>query len=530
MNLAAAAGDNPHKREAALKVAHRLLKMKQAHDDLISYAEFTMPHPSDPSDARLSRYDPQYFHRALAAALQEVEAGRIPRLIITFPPRHGKTELASRRFLAWCAGRNPYNSYIFGTYNQEFADDGGRAVREIMQGPAHAQVFPSVTLKTRSAASDRMQTEQGGNLFFVGRGGSVTGRGGHGIVIDDPIKNSEEADSATIREQLWSWFNNDIASRLMDDKGWIIIIQTRWHEDDLVGRLTDPKNPCYNEEEAKQWKIINIPAIAGEDDVLGRAPGDPLWPGRFGIEYLMAFKRRNPRGFNALYQQTPTPDDGEFFKADHLVEYLPDERPALDRMRIYMSSDHAVATKQENDRTCIVVVGVDDHDNIWVLDCWWKRAKTDEVVEKLIDMIQKWKPLRWWAEDDHITKSIGPFLKKRMRERKVYMGHSKIQTYADKLKKAQALQGRMAMGMVLFPRKAAWYQDAREELLKFPRARHDDFVDALSGIGRGLGVLFGPSKAKVEKPANDVGTFGWIKRASKEAERARKIRINLASI
>lgn len=516
-------------REQMLKAATRLLKVKQARDSLVGFTEVTMPHPADPDDPSQSRYDAQYFHKAIAAAFEEVEAGRIKRLILEIPPRHGKTELISRRGLAWCAGRNPYNSYIFGTYNQEFADDGGRAVRDIMTQSAFAQVFPGVSLKKNSMAADRMQTEQGGSLFFVGRGGSVTGRGGHGIIIDDPIKNSEEADSATIREQLWQWFISDIMSRLMDDSGWVIVIQTRWHEDDLIGRLTDPKNPCYNADEAKQWKRITIPAMAEENDVLGRPAGQPLWPERFGLDYLQGFKRRNPRGFNALYQQRPTPDDGDFFKADYITEYLPHELPPKDRLRVYMASDHAVSTKQENDRTCILVAGVDQNDNIWLLDCFWKRAKSDEAVEKLIDMIARWAPLRWWAEDDHITKSIGPFLKRRMRERNVWLAHSKVNAYADKQKKAQAIQGRMSQRMVLFPKTASWYQDARDEILKFPRARHDDFVDALSTLGRGLGVMIAPAAPEQAKTGPAVGSFGWLKKASKEQTREQKRRINMAS-
>jgi hypothetical protein len=143
---------------AALRKAKRLLKDRRAAESLIDFTEATMPDPSDPEDADKTRYDAQYFHRALAAALEEVEAGRLKRLIITFPPRHGKSELTSKRFVAWYVGKDPTRHVALGTYNQEFADD----------------------------------------LFFVGRGGSVTGRGGHGIIIDDPIKNSEEADSPTI--------------------------------------------------------------------------------------------------------------------------------------------------------------------------------------------------------------------------------------------------------------------------------------------------------------------------------------------
>ncbi|HEY0135025.1 MAG TPA: terminase family protein, partial [Nannocystis sp.] len=443
-----------------LKAAKRLLKARKAGKHLIDFTEFTMPSLVDPEDSDLSRYDAQYFHRALGATLEEVAEGRIKRLIITFPPRHGKSELTSKRFLAWLAGRFPDKSWIFGTYNQDFADDFGRSVRGIMQHPAYGQVFPGVELRKGSAAADRLGIENGGDLVFVGRGGSVTGRGGHGIVIDDPLKNSEEADSAGTREGLWAWLLNDIFSRLMDDTGFIILIMTRWHEDDPVGRLTDPTNPCYNAEEAAQWQVFNIPAIAEDNDVLLRSPGEPLWPSRFGLDYLLAFKRRNPRGFNSLYQQRPTPEDGELFKAEHIQTYLPHERPPLGELTIYGMSDHAVALKQENDRTCLLIVGVDQHENIYLLDCWWKRAPTDVVVEAMIDLIERWGPCKWWADNDHIKKSIGPFLKKRMRERKIYCPIYEQTAYADKVKKAQPIIARMSMGMIYFPAQAHWFQDA----------------------------------------------------------------------
>jgi predicted phage terminase large subunit-like protein len=513
-----------------LRAAQRLLAIREAKDDLIEFTRVTMPHPSDPDDPTKSRYDAQYFHRALAKALEEVETGRLKRLIITFPPRHGKSELTSKRFLAWYMGRDPYRHVALGTYNQTFADDYGRAVRTIMNQTAYAQVFPNVELKRDSQAADRMETKQGGALYFVGRGGSITGRGANLIIIDDPLKNSEEADSANTREDLWQWFLNDIMSRFMDDQGQAIVIQTRWHEDDLVGRLTDPKNTNYNAERAAEWKIINIPAIAEENDLLGRPVGAPLWPSRFGLPYLLNFKRDNPRGFNALYQQRPTAEEGEFFKAENFQLYGPADVPALDKMRVYMASDHAVAEKQNNDRTCILVVGVDVNDNIWVLDAYWRRAATDVVVEKLIDLIQKWKPITWWAEDDHITKSIGPFLRKRMRERKVYLSHSKVPSYTDKQKKAQAIQGRMSMNMVFFPKLASWTQDAKDELLKFPHGTHDDFADALSTVGRGLGTMIAPPKPKTEHTGPRVGSFGWVKEAAKLRARDEKRRINMASM
>lgn len=512
-----------------LKAAKRLLKARKAATNLIDFTEFTMPSLVDPDDSDLSRYDAQYFHRALGATLQEVAEGRLKRLIITFPPRHGKSELTSKRFLAWLAGRFPEKSWIFGTYNEELAQDFGRTVRGIIKHPAYSQVFPGVELRKGSEASDRLGIENGGDLIFVGRGGAVTGRGGHGIVIDDPLKNSEEADSAGTREKLWEWLLNDIFSRLMDDSGFIILIMTRWHEDDPVGRLTDPTNPHYKADEAAQWSVFNIPALAEDGDRLGRKVGEPLWPSRFGVEYLEAFKRRNPRGFNALYQQRPTPDDGELFKAEHILTYLPNELPPLDQLTIYGMSDHAVALKQENDRTCLIVLGVDQHENIYLLDVWWKRAATDVVVEAMVDMIERWGPTKWWADNDHIKKSIGPFLKKRMRERKVYCPIYEQTAYADKVKKAQPIIARMSMNMVFFPKHAGWFQDAKDELLKFPRARHDDFVDALSHVGRGLQTLRKGAAPKTQDTGPRTGTWGWMKQQAAQQKRSDRQRISLAS-
>lgn len=502
--------------------AKRILKARAANDNLIPFTEFTMPGVRNPDNPDESRYDAQYFHKALAAALEEVEAGRILRLIVTFPPRHGKSELTSRRFPAWLVGRDPYRHVILATYNQPFAEDYGRAVRAIMQSNSYRTVFPGTTLAKGSAAADRLVTEQGGMLAFVGRGGSSTGRGADFLIIDDPLKDREEANSATTREALWDWYNDTMSTRLMSDTGAIIIIQTRWHEDDLVGRLTDSSNPKYNPEEAATWKIINIPAIAEDDDVLNRPVGAALWPEKFGLPYLESFRRRNPLGFSALYQQRPTPEDGDFFKPEMLAPYRQADLPK--NLRKYAASDHAVGVKQSNDYTCLLVVGVDEWSNIWLLDCWWKREKTDKVVEAMIDLMRKHKPLIWWAEKGHISSSIGPFLQRRMREEKVYVAIREQVPSADKVTRAQSIAGRMSMGMVRFPSFVPWYDRAREECLKFPNGRNDDFVDTLAHVGLGLERIIKAPVEAVAVGAPKVGTMGWIKAAGKlERDKAKLI-------
>jgi predicted phage terminase large subunit-like protein len=509
-----------------LAAAHRILKARKARDSLIEFTEFTMPDVVTPDDATKTRYSAQYFHKALAAALEEVEKGNLLRLIITFPPRHGKSELTSRRFPAWLLGRDPYRHIIFGTYNQEFSEDYGRDVRGIIESDQYRQVFPGTTLAKGSKAADRLATEQGGKCFFVGRGGSSTGRGADFLIIDDPLKDRKEAQSATIRKELWDWYQDTMSSRLMSDLGAIIIIMTRWHEDDLVGRLTDPSNPHYQAEEAAQWKIINIPAIAEEDDVLNRRPGEALWPERFGIEWLERKRLGNPVGFSALYQQRPTPAEGDFFRKEYLPTYRAENLPK--KLRVYAASDHAVGTKQTNDRNCLLIVGVDEHDVIWLLDCWWKRAKADETVEAMIRLMKRWKPVVWWAEGGHISKSIGPFLQRRMREEKVYINIREQTPAGDKEQRAQSINGRAAMGMVRFPAGAPWTQDAIDECLKFPGGRNDDFVDALAHIGLGLHRLLKAPVDPEKKPAPARGTFGWVKAEAAAAKKAERIKLNLA--
>lgn len=523
---------NPNAELAAavmqVTAAKRMLKAREAKNSLIAFTEFTMPgieHPDNPDE---SRYDAQYFHRALAAALEEVEAGRILRLIVTFPPRHGKSELTSRRFPAWLVGRDPYRHVMFATYNQPFAEDYGRAVRAIIQSPQYKVAFPGTTLAKGSAAADRLVTEEGGMLAFVGRGGSSTGRGADFLIIDDPLKDREEANSATTRESLWDWYNDTMSSRLMSDTGAIVIIQTRWHEDDLVGRLIDPTNPKYNAEEAETWKVINIPAIAGEDDALSREPGAALWPEKFGLPYLESFRRRNPVGFSALYQQEPTPAEGDFFKVEMLAPYRQTDLPK--NLRIYAASDHAVGTLQTNDYTCLLIVGVDEFSNIWLLDCWWKREKTDKVVDAMIDMMRRWKPLVWWAESGHISKSIGPFLFKRMHEEKVYTQIREQVPAQDKVTRAQAIAGRASMGMVRFPTHLAWCERARQECLKFPGGRNDDFVDALAHIGMGLARMVRAPVETEKKNAPKIGTMGWVKAAGKIAADRKKLTLSLGGM
>jgi predicted phage terminase large subunit-like protein len=490
------------------KAAARALLMMDAKDDLLKFTQVTMPHPEDPDDLDRSRYSAAKHHKILSAALEEVDRGHIPRLIVTMPPRHGKSELVSKRFLAWMLGRDPYKQIMFATYNEDFAGDFGVEVREIMMSPQFKQIFPGVGFRKGGAAKDRIQTSEGGIAVFKGRGGALTGRGADRLVIDDILKDAEEADSPTTREKCWQWFTKVAMTRLMPGAAVVIVI-TRWNEDDIVGRLTDPTNPCYNAEEAKRWKVIKLPFFAEEDDPMGREKGETLWPERFDEAFGIAQRQLNPRGFSALYQQRPTPEDGDFFKRDWIKVYKPSELPK--ELKYYAASDHAVGTKQTNDATVLLTVGVDENDDIWVLDCWWRRKTADHVVDAMLQLMQTRKPLIWWDERGHISQSIVPFLRKRMLEERTYINLHEVTPAADKQTRAQSIQGRMAMGKVHFPENSTWLSDAMDEMLKFPHHRHDDFVDALAYIGLGLGRQVSAAITKPRRSAPKVGTLAWVK-------------------
>lgn len=505
-----------------LNAAKRLLRLKSARERFIDYVSMSMPDPAHPDDPDASRYDPQPHHELIASYLEKVETGAMPRLIVTVGPRAGKSELVSKRFPSWFVGRDPYRQVIVTSYGDGLAHDFGREVREVMATSFYNQVFPRTALRPGSRSKDRLQTTQGGTLVFTGAGGSITGRGADLAIIDDPIKDRQDANSRALRDHQWQWFTQVLMTRLMGAAARVVICTTRWHEDDLVGRLTNPKNPYYDPDEAKHWTVLNLPAFADDaGDPLGRAPGEILWPTRIPRVFLEGQRRLDPSGFAALYMGRPAPPEGNFFKKDMLKTYRPNELPA--NLRYYAASDHAVSLRDNRDPTCLGVVGVDDDSNIWVLpDLVWRQIGAEAQVEAMLDLMRRFAPLFWWAERGHITQSIGPFLNKRMLEENTFCTIVEKTPVKDKQTRAQAIQARMSMGKVLFPEFAPWWADAADELLNFPNGSHDDFADFLAWIGIGLGEQAAATPTLPKTKPIKTGTAQWIMASAAAAKRARE--------
>jgi predicted phage terminase large subunit-like protein len=337
------------------------------------------------------------------------------------------------------------------------------------------------------------------------------------------FKDVKEARSRVIRDQVWQWLSGVAMNRLMSDKANVIIVGTRWDEDDHFGRLTDKQNAYYSRKMAKLWKDVNIPAIAGHDDPMGRKPGEALWPERFSHEFLAEQKALNPVAFSALYQGKPTPDSGVIFKPEYFHTYKRHQLPH--GLRIYVGSDHAVSTTADADKTCIVIVGVDESSTIWIIDAIWDKLPSDRAIDMMINVMQQHKPLMWWAERGQISKSIGPILRKCMMERGVFCAIQEVTPAGDKAMRAAPIAGRMAMGKVLWPEEKRWYIDARSQFMRFTgdAGGKDDFVDALAYLGMGLQFLLpARSESAREESTTKPFTGRWLKEQDKQQARARR--------
>lgn len=404
------------------------------------------------------------------------------------PPGSAKSTYASVLFPPWLMASQPGN-VLAASHTTELAEKWGRRVRNLIT--EHSLVL-GVGLAADSQAAGRWSLAGGAEYYAAGVGTGIAGFRAKLGIIDDPIRSRQDADSELIRDRTWDWYINDFRTRLVPGAREIII-QTRWHEDDLAGRALNHSH----------WETISLPAIAEENDPLGRTVGQPLWDDDYGYgQQLIDLQKSTPaRTWSALYQQRPAPEDGDYFKAEWLRPYT--VAPDRETMRVYGGSDYAV-TADGGDYTVHVVVGIDPAGRMYLLDLWRKQAASDEWVEAFCDLVLKWKPLGWAEEQGQIRAGVGPYLDRRSRERRAYVVRDAFPTRGDKAVRAQSIRGRMGSVGLHVPDGALWYPAFRSELLSFPAGKHDDQVDALGLVGQLLDKMHSGRAARpVEKPRRD---------------------------
>lgn len=467
------------------EAASEILKRREARRSLLAFTEYTLP-----------EFQPGEHHKLICEKLEAVERGDIKRLMIFAPPRHTKSELASRRFPAWYLGRNPKKQIIAATYGHDFAADFGRDVRGILQSDEYRRLF-SVDLRQDSKSANRWHTTNGGVYITTGVGGAITGRGADIALIDDPFKNRDDADSEVYRDRVWKWYTSTLYTRLMPG-GAIIVIMTRWHEDDLAGRLLEEMNNGGD-----QWEVIDLKAIANENTKDEQA----LWPEWYPLDVLKQTRKViGVRDWGALYQQEPKPMEGTLFKRDWFNRYR--ETPNL--MNVYISSDYGVS--EDGDFTEFGVWGVDTDFNLWALDWWYGQETPDVWISELLRLVREHKPLCSFGETGVIRKAIEPFLTKQMQRDRVFFRQEWITRTTNKVAMARGFQALAASGKVYFPR-TDWADRVIEQLCAFPAAKHDDAVDVCALIGLALEDQHQAIAPPTHKPS-ERDTWGRQKRAN----------------
>ena len=463
----------------------REYELRRARESMLAFTEFTMP-----------AYRTNWHHRVLCSYLDRFVAGEIRNLMVFMPPRHGKSELVSRRLPAFLLGKKPGVQIIAASYSADLASMMNRDVQRIMDSQEYAWAFP----ETRLNASNIRTTAQGqylrnSDVFEVvgsrsfyrsaGVGGGITGMGANYAIIDDPIKNQEEANSETMRENVWGWYTSTLYTRLQNPRS-VLLTLTRWHEDDLAGRLLqlakqDPK--------ADQWTVLKLPARCEFHDKHPddpRAVGEALWEEDFGEKVLTSIQSSvGPIVWSALYQQSPSPAAGGFFESG-MFEFkkltLPADGSCPFRYT-FATGDTSYKESQENDYTVMASWGWDGN-NLWLIDVYRARIKAADSEKPVVAFLGN--NTKWNFRGAYIEpKGHGIYFNQVLPRRGVIMpSENKIKEFfsdrrLDKKERASNVIPNLSNKKVFINEEIHIREELLAEVLAFPKGKHDDFVDCL---------------------------------------------------
>lgn len=440
----------------------------QARKNLIDFAIATDPN-----------YQDTWFHETVAAvfqtSLKRLEEGEDVRIILTVPPRHGKSELATKKSPAWILGEHPEWPIAVASYSNELAIDFGSATRDIMQSQAYKDIF-NTRLRADTAAKGKWMTAEGGGYMAAGAGGAFTGKGFKIGIIDDLFKNREEAESKIIRDSRWSWYRSTFYTR-QEGNTAIICIGTRWHTDDVIGRLLQKQQ----EDEAEglsyfdKWTLIEFPAIALRDEEF-RKKGDALWPEKFPIEKLRTTENTlGPYEFSALYQSNPITSESQEFK-----EWWIKKRPWSE---VELLNTRKIATidpggkELENDYTGITRNYIDQQNN-WNIKSMRVHIDSMELINYLFRLHDEGFE-EIGIEETVFTKAIRPFFTQECLKRNKFPRIVELKAAGrNKEVRIRGLIPRYSSGAIYHI--VGECKDLEDEMIVFPKGAHDDTLDSFA--------------------------------------------------
>ena len=419
-------------------------------------------------------YRPEWFHREVARRCERLLAGESSGLMVFMPPQHGKSEIVSRSFPAWALGRDPKLKVAGCSYSADLAVQFSRAVRRSMESEEYALIFPKSGLGGVNNA-DYFETEAGGFYKAVGVCGPLTGTPVDLAIVDDPVKDSVEASSQTYRDRVWEWYNTVLCTRL-HNRSRKVLIMTRWHDDDLAGRILRTSRPG-------EWDVLRVPALcveAGDGCGSPRAPGDPLWPARHSLESLLERRDRSPLPFAALYQQEPALDGGNVFRRETFRHWTRADLPArFDR--VVQSWDFTFKKGEGTDNVCGTVWGVKGP-SMFLLAQVCRQMDYVEQRRAMREMMGAHPADAVYVEaaanGEAILSDLGREFPRLV----------PVKVRESKMERAQLALPCFEAGNIWFPESAPWLAEYEDELTKFPKAAHDDRVDSTTmAINKALG-------------------------------------------
>jgi predicted phage terminase large subunit-like protein len=473
------------------------IKQEIARRTLMGFTKFTKPD-----------YKTGWFNTILARELDNflagVVSGESPRLIIEAPPRHGKSELTSRRFPAYALGRYPDLSFIGTSYASDLASQMNRDVQRIIDSEEYGKLFPGTSLwgkNIRTVADGSFLRNS--DIFEVvghrgvyksaGVGGGITGRGGNVLLVDDPLKDAADAYSETVRKGIWEWFTSTLYTRQEPGAG-ILVIMTRWHMDDLVGHLKENMKKG-----GEQWKVIRFPAIAEEDEfdedgTMLRRAGEALHRDRYDEVALARIKMgttdevgAGERVWNALFQQRPSAAEGEIFKRENWV-YLKPPRPlslmslgersnyfhSLGIRTVVQAWDTALGGKKKHDYTACTTLGIADY-RYYVLDVWRDRLQFPDALKQVELMFDTWRPHRVVVEGGGSASGKATV---QMLQRSTRIPFKEVPTVTDKVFRADRISPTHEAKLITIIEDGGWQSTFVDQCANFPNIKMDDDVDS----------------------------------------------------